>query len=99
MDACDLLIPGAITGWAPTSPAIVGAATVISTVLGSEEIWVRVQRGAEGRKVKGSGKEVQTRRKVNVMIGASIVGVDIAYSIGYEIGVLSLDFQFERFTI
>lgn len=43
-DASDLLIPGAITGWLVTSPATVGMATVASTLLSSEEIWVRVQR-------------------------------------------------------
>jgi hypothetical protein len=45
-DAADLLIPGSITGWLSTSPATVGWATVVSTVLSSEEIWVRVRREA-----------------------------------------------------
>jgi hypothetical protein len=67
-DACDLLIPGSITGWAPTSPAIVGAAMVVSTALGSEEIWRRVQRagdaGGKGKgRVGGRTEEGQVRRK------------------------------------
>lgn len=62
-DACDLLIPGSITGWARTSPAIVGVATVVSTVLGSEEIWVRVQSAAHSESTKGNGREVRSRRK------------------------------------
>lgn len=65
-DACDLLIPGSITGWARTSPAIVGLATVVSTLLASEEIWYRVQRAAVAANVKVVGKENQVRRKGKV---------------------------------
>lgn len=64
-DACDLLIPGSITGWARTSPAIVGLATVVSTLLASEEIWYRVQRAAAAN-VKALGKETQVKRKGKV---------------------------------
>jgi Peroxisomal biogenesis factor 11 (PEX11) len=65
-DACDLLIPGSITGWARTSPAIVGLATVVSTLLASEEIWYRVQRPAAAASVKAIGKENQVKRKGKV---------------------------------
>ena len=64
-DACDLLIPGSTTGWARTSPAIVGLATVISTLLASEEIWYRVQRSATTN-MKATGKENQVKRKGKV---------------------------------
>jgi hypothetical protein len=64
-DACDLLIPGSITGWARTSPAIVGLATVVSTLLASEEIWYRVQKAAAAN-VKALGKETQVKRKGKV---------------------------------
>lgn len=40
--AADLLIPGAVTGWLTAEPAVVGAAMVVSTLLGSEDIWMRV---------------------------------------------------------
>jgi Peroxisomal biogenesis factor 11 (PEX11) len=62
-DAFDLLIPGSITGWARTSPAIVGLATVISTLLASEEIWYRVQRSAATANIKATGKENHVKRK------------------------------------
>jgi Peroxisomal biogenesis factor 11 (PEX11) len=65
-DACDLLVPGSITGWARTSPAIVGLATVISTLLASEEIWVRVQRATDTGKAKANGREVQARKRGKV---------------------------------
>jgi hypothetical protein len=65
-DACDLLIPGSITGWARTSPAIVGLATMASTLLASEEIWYRVQRAAAATNVKAIRKENQVRRKGKV---------------------------------
>ncbi len=55
-DACDLLIPGSVTGWARTSPAVVGVATVVSTLLASEEIWYRVQRAASAGNVRALGK-------------------------------------------
>lgn len=38
-DACDLFIPGAVTGWLVTSPLTVGVVTVISTTLSSKDIW------------------------------------------------------------
>jgi hypothetical protein len=65
-DACDLLIPGSITGWARTSPAIVGLATMVSTLLASEEIWYRVQRAAAATNVKAVRKENQVRKKGKV---------------------------------
>jgi hypothetical protein len=43
-DACDLLIPGATTGWIVSSSATVGMASVVSTVLPSMDIWARVQK-------------------------------------------------------
>jgi len=42
MYAADLFIPGAVTGWLRTEPAVVGAAMVVSTLLGSEDIWMRI---------------------------------------------------------
>lgn len=42
-DGFDLLIPGSITGWVPTSPTIVGFAGAISTILSSRDIWDRLQ--------------------------------------------------------
>lgn len=42
-DGFDLFIPGSITGWIRTSPAVVGYATVVSTLLASKEIWDRVK--------------------------------------------------------
>jgi hypothetical protein len=38
-DGFDLFVPGSVTGWVPASPAVVGFATIISTVLSSKEIW------------------------------------------------------------
>jgi hypothetical protein len=61
-DACDLLIPGSITGWVRTSPATVGFATVASTILASEDIWHRVQAAAAAN-LKALGKETQVKRK------------------------------------
>jgi len=65
-DACDLVVPGSITGWARTSPAIVGLATVISTLLASEEIWVRVQQATDASKAKANGREIQARKRGKV---------------------------------
>jgi hypothetical protein len=62
-DACDLLIPGSITGWARTSPAIVGLATVVSTLLASEEIWCRVQKAAAATNVKAARKENRVKKQ------------------------------------
>jgi len=42
-DSFDLLIPGSVTGWIPTSPATVGYATVISTLLTAKDIWDKLQ--------------------------------------------------------
>jgi hypothetical protein len=41
-DAFDLFVPGSVTGWISTSPAFVGFATIISTVLSSKDIWDRL---------------------------------------------------------
>jgi hypothetical protein len=43
-DCFDLLIPGSVVGWISTTSAIVGFATVISTVLSSKDIWDRLQK-------------------------------------------------------
>jgi hypothetical protein len=42
-DCLDLLSPGNITGWLPTSTAIVGYASVVSTLLSSKDIWDRMK--------------------------------------------------------
>ena len=42
-DGFDLLVPGSVTGWIPTSPAVVGFASAISTILSSRDIWNRIQ--------------------------------------------------------
>ena len=44
IDGCDLLIPGAATGWIAVHSANVGMASVVSTVLASVDIWDRVQK-------------------------------------------------------
>ena len=41
-DCFDLFIPGHVTGWISTNMATVGFATVVSTVLSSKDIWVRL---------------------------------------------------------
>ena len=46
VDCCDLLVPGFVTGWLRTTPAVVGMVSVVSTVLTSKDIWDRVQREA-----------------------------------------------------
>lgn len=43
VDGCDLLIPGAATGWIETDPVIVGVTGCISSLVAMEEIWARVQ--------------------------------------------------------
>lgn len=43
IDACDIFIPGFVTGWITVSSANVGMASVVSTVLASMDIWERVQ--------------------------------------------------------
>ncbi|PQE15695.1 Peroxisomal biogenesis factor 11 protein [Rutstroemia sp. NJR-2017a BBW] len=43
-DAADLFVPGAVTGWIPTDPGVVGIATMISTVLSSRDLWERAGR-------------------------------------------------------
>ena len=42
-DGFDLLIPGSVTGWIPNSPATVGFASMVSTLLASKEIWDRLK--------------------------------------------------------
>jgi hypothetical protein len=42
-DACDLFIPGSITGWLALESANVGWCSVVSTVLAGVDVWVRVQ--------------------------------------------------------
>jgi len=42
-DGFDLLIPGFVTGWIRTTPAVVGFASATSTVLSSKDIWDRMR--------------------------------------------------------
>ncbi|KAH6673301.1 peroxin 11B [Halenospora varia] len=44
LDGFDLFIPGYTTGWLVVSSANVGCCSVMSTILGSVDIWERVQR-------------------------------------------------------
>ena len=44
IDFCDLTIPGFQTGWAKTTPLIVGIGSATSAVLASIDIWNRVQK-------------------------------------------------------
>ena len=44
IDFCDLTIPGFATGWAKTTPVIVGIGSATSAVLASIDIWDRVQK-------------------------------------------------------
>jgi hypothetical protein len=46
VDGCDLFIPGFTTGWLVVSSGTVGILGVISTILGSLDIWERVQRSS-----------------------------------------------------
>lgn len=39
VDGLDLLIPGHVVGWLPTSAAITGFAGAVSTVLSMKDIW------------------------------------------------------------
>jgi hypothetical protein len=43
-DATDLFVPGAVTGWIPMDPGVVGIATMVSTVLSSRDLWERAGR-------------------------------------------------------
>lgn len=43
IDCCDLLIPGAATGWIVTDPVTIGVTGCISSLLSMEDIWKRVQ--------------------------------------------------------
>lgn len=43
VDACDLLIPGVFLGWIPVGGATVGMATVVSTVITAQDIWLKIQ--------------------------------------------------------
>jgi Peroxisomal biogenesis factor 11 (PEX11) len=42
-DSLDLLIPGTIVGWIAASPVQVGLATIISTVVTAQDIWIKAQ--------------------------------------------------------
>jgi len=44
IDCCDIFIPGFTTGWLIVSSGTVGILGIISTVLGSLDIWDRLQR-------------------------------------------------------
>lgn len=41
VDGCDLLIPGSFVGWIGASPAQVGVAMVVSTLVASQDIWIK----------------------------------------------------------
>lgn len=41
-DSCDILIPGSFVGWIQASPTQVGIAMIVSTVLSSWDIWVKI---------------------------------------------------------
>jgi hypothetical protein len=43
-DACDLFIPGSVTGWLKTPPVVVGVASITSSLISSKDIWARVNR-------------------------------------------------------
>lgn len=43
VDGCDLVIPGSLVGWIGASPAQVGVAMAISTVVAVEDIWIKAQ--------------------------------------------------------
>jgi hypothetical protein len=43
VDGLDLLIPGHVVGWLPTSAAITGAAGAVSTVLSMKDIWDKLK--------------------------------------------------------
>jgi len=45
LDGCDLLVPGHHTGWIRTNSALVGEASVMSTLLTAAEVWKRVNEG------------------------------------------------------
>lgn len=45
LDGCDLLVPGHHTGWIKTNSAIVGEASVMSTLLTAAEVYRRVNDG------------------------------------------------------
>jgi len=42
--SCDLLTPGAFVGWLDVSPATVAVTSILSSVLSSIDIWMRVNR-------------------------------------------------------
>ncbi len=43
VDLCNLFNPGTSTGWLPVPSAVQGTLMVVSTVLASTDIWIRVQ--------------------------------------------------------
>ncbi|TEY69538.1 hypothetical protein BOTCAL_0114g00310 [Botryotinia calthae] len=59
-NTADLFLPGAVTGWIASDRGVVGVATVISTVLGSRDIWRRV--GDQEVRREGGNGEGQERR-------------------------------------
>jgi hypothetical protein len=44
VDGCDLLLPGSFLGWIGASPMQVGVAMVVSTLVASQDIWIKAQR-------------------------------------------------------
>lgn len=41
-DCVDLLVPGHVTGWIPTSTVISGIAGVVSTSIALKQIWAKI---------------------------------------------------------
>lgn len=41
-DCVDLLVPGHVTGWIPTSTLISGIASVVSTSISLNQIWAKI---------------------------------------------------------
>jgi hypothetical protein len=41
VDGCDALIPGSFVGWIGANPTQVGAAMVVSTLVASQDIWIK----------------------------------------------------------
>jgi peroxin-11B len=42
IDCSDLFIPGAIVGWIPADPVVVGVAMAISSIVAGRDIWIKV---------------------------------------------------------
>ncbi|KAH8703132.1 peroxin PEX11-1 [Talaromyces proteolyticus] len=42
VDGCDILLPGSFLGWIQATPTQVGVAMIVSTLVTSKDIWVKV---------------------------------------------------------